>query len=112
MQLRRREPATAEVGQDEQFEEIDGCVAPLGIAAGLRAAGRNRRRDEAASVPQLQLSRRQSCEGCHLARRGRLFQSQGNPLIKSPSYQFTDLPNLTMPLPPGRPMKHRQSPSA
>ena len=63
-----RQPLTAQIGEHHQLEEIDRRVAPLGEAAGGRAASdANRRLEQAAVVPPLQLARREAGERRDLA---------------------------------------------
>ena len=51
VQLLDREPAPAQIREHEQLEQLDGRVAPLGVAAGVGAMRRNRRAPAARSRP-------------------------------------------------------------
>src|SRR5437879_2945680 len=62
------ESATAQVREDEELEELDGRIAPLGVAAGRRTVGWNRRRQQAARVPHLELAGAEPRQRGHLAR--------------------------------------------
>jgi hypothetical protein len=54
-QLRNRKTASAEIRQDQQFEELNRGVSPFGVAPGIRTVRGDRRRHQPARVPELQL---------------------------------------------------------
>ena len=77
-------PALAQIGENEQLEQLDRRVAALGVSARRGSMRRNRRRQQTAGVPQLQLPRRQTGHRGHLAGAIGLLQSHlviGNRVI-------------------------------
>src|SRR6266571_565082 len=52
VKLMDRESAAPEIGEDQQLEQLDRCVAPLRIAAGGSLVRRNGRRQQTTRVPQ------------------------------------------------------------
>src|SRR5262249_60631768 len=60
VELMDREAAVPEVGEHQQLEQLDRRVAPLGVAARRRLVRRNRRRQQTACVPDLELARREA----------------------------------------------------
>ena len=66
-QIRRREPAAPQVGENDELDEIDRRVPALRKSAGARPPGRNRGRKDAARVPALQLFCAETRQGGDLA---------------------------------------------
>jgi hypothetical protein len=57
MELVDGEPTSPQFCQNQQLEELDRRVPAFGATAGFGQVRRDRRRDEPALVPQLQLPR-------------------------------------------------------
>ena len=65
LQVRRREPVPAEIGQDHQLDDVDRRIAALGEPARRRAARRDRGWEHPARVPPLELSRGEPRQSGH-----------------------------------------------
>ena len=59
-------PRPRQIRQHQQLEQLDRRIAPLGVAAGCGAMGRNGGRHQPARIPELQLPGGQAGQRRHL----------------------------------------------